>query len=131
MTTHDEQPENNSSEPVEPKVEFISPARGSYYGLNNSEDTLKQFDKFLDPDKGRMPDIDCNFVNGDRGRPEFMDQIKEAYANPEQPNAEQSVLDGYSDKEEVIRKAREAEDSIRIKNAEWFSASIGTNHFFR
>lgn len=51
---------------------------------------------------------------------------------PEQPNIEPSpFLDGYSDKEEVIRKAREADDSFQIRSAQWFNSAIGTNHFFR
>lgn len=97
MTTHDEQPENSSSEPaVEPKVEFTSIGRGSYSALNGGEDALKQFDKFIDPDAPTAPDIDLNFVKGDKVRADTMEYLKEKYLN------------GYSDKEEIIRKAREA-----------------------
>lgn len=127
MTTHDEQPENNSSKPVEPKVESISIGigRGSYSAVSDTADSLKQFDRFLDPERGSMPDIDGNFVNGDRVRAENMETLRAKYLNPES-----SVLDGYSDKEENI----EAEDDVRIRNVkwvEWFNRTIGTNHFFR
>lgn len=85
MTTPNESPENNSSEPVEPKVEpiYIGIGRGSYSALKDAGDTLKQFDKFLYPESGSMsgsmPDIDLNFVNGDKVRARFTEYIKERY----------------------------------------------------
>ena len=129
MTTHDEQQENNSSNPVEPKIEYIGIGRGSYSALSDTADSLKSFERFLDPERGSMPDIDGNFVNGDKVHAETMESLREKSLNPES-----SVLDGYSDKEDIIRAAREAEDDVRIRNVksvEWFNRTIGTNHFFR
>lgn len=105
---------------------IISPARGTYAASLGEPSNLEWVEKYLHSNRESYPDIDGNFVNGDRDRAEVMDQLKERYPNPEH-----SVLDGYSDKEEVIRKAREAEDNFPIRNAEWFNSSIGTNHFFR
>lgn len=110
MTTPDEQPENNSSEPVEPKVEsiYIGFGRGSYSALKDTEDTTKMFDKFLDSNQDPMPDIDGNFVDGDRRRKEFLDTLSDFYGNAEQGTSD-SAMDGYSTKEEVIEKARNAD----------------------
>lgn len=85
MTTHDEQSEDNSSEPVEPKEEsiYIGIGRGSYSALKDTEDSLKLFAKFLYPESGSMigsmPDIDGNLVNGDKFRTRVTEYIKEKY----------------------------------------------------
>jgi hypothetical protein len=113
---------------------IISPARGTYAASLGEPSNLEWVEKYLHSNRESYPDIDGNFVNGDRDRAEVLDQLEEKYGNPdshEQPNPESSVLDGYSDKEDIIRKAREAEDNFRIRNADWFNSSIGTNHFFR
>lgn len=83
MTTPDEQPENNASEPVEPKVEsiYIGFGRGSYSAMKDTEDTVKRFDKFLYPESGSMPDIDCNFVDGDKVRAGLREYLKEKYGD--------------------------------------------------
>ena len=83
MTTHDEKPENSSSNPVEPKIESIGIGRGSYSALNDTADSLKIFERFLNPERGSMPDIDGNFVNGGWARAKTMKTLNERYPKPE------------------------------------------------
>lgn len=84
MTTPDEQRENNASEPVEPKVEsiYIGFGRGSYSATQDAEDSNLLFERFLDPSQGPSepyPDIDGNFVDGDRIRAQTMEYLTQKY----------------------------------------------------
>lgn len=107
MTAHDDKAENSSSEPVEPKIEFMSPARGTYAALQDTQDSVLLFDRFLEPNREPYPDIDGNFVDGDRRRKEFLDTLSGFYGNAKQGTSD-SAMDGYSTKEEVVEKARNA-----------------------
>lgn len=112
MTTPNEQPENNSSEPDEPKEEsiYIGIGRGSYSALKDTEDSPLLFERFLDQSKGPRepcPDIDGNFVDGDRKRKEFLDTLIDFYGNAKQETSA-SPMEGYSTKEEVTEKTRNA-----------------------
>jgi hypothetical protein len=117
MTNRDGQLENNPSDPVEPNAEsiIIGFGRGSYSALKDSEDSTLLFERFLDQSKNPSepcPDIDGNFVDGDRRRKEFIDTLSDFYGSTKQGTSD-SAMDGHSTKEEVIEKARNA-DTVEL-----------------
>lgn len=132
MTSQNEQPKIEKGfdpfdglwdESVETKEEFINRSRGTYSALHGETDKTSVFAKFINYDTDSYPDIDGSFVDGDRVRAETMDFLKEKYLNPAQSATESPALDGYSDTEEIIQKAREAGSNDPLRNAEWFKIS--------
>jgi hypothetical protein len=132
-------------ETVETKEEFINRSRGTYSASLGGPSKLASFDRFLRPEHGSLPDIDGNFVNGDRVRAETMEYLKDKYENSAQQNIKSSDNDTGSESPEDFEAFLDPEhpgfpidigfgdgDSVRTGNTEWVVTKlIGTNHFFR